>query len=731
MIEKQQDEFDMNDEETRNESSVKRISIKNIYLDPNNYRLIHEKDFVEVSDERIKDDTVARRTFRMLAGERNQNIQDLIDSFLANGYLPVDQIQVRELPEKGYVVVEGNRRIAALKHILHEHEQKYIDLGKLGIEIFSRIPVVLYNDAGELHHLTLMALKHISGNKKWKEWNQAKLLQRMHSKFFIGEEEICRRIGISKVELRRSLRALAFVEQYKKSDYGDQFDESKFPIFREVIKNSAMKDWLNWNDEIYSAGDTNHADIFFSLISREPISEEDDDGQVTYGEQYQEPAINKRDDIYTLSRLLTDRRAFDILVKTRNLQMAYQASDLVIQTQQDFLVESVSRDINTLGGLSIRGENLLSIENALGKLQSIIDRTRSTGLIGVEQKNIFHDRIDSHFTSLMIHDYKKLKNIRIDTLSRINIFAGINNTGKTTLLEAVYLLSHQNDFDGLLNIMRLRAKEAADRLDPEWFLEQIPDSIHISGKFDNQDTNISTLHYFEESPTFDKTRYMQTVELTANHGTHKQESLTRIFLGRQRETLADSIKLLCPVVFSSPFFLNEPHRYARFYHQSVQSKSLPQIIEFLRREMLPSINDIRLIDARQRFIVDDNKFDRGVDIAVYGEGLQRIFFLSLMFSAAKNGIVLIDEFENAIHAKLIARYTPFIHELAVTFNAQLFMTSHSKECIDAFIENSKNPEYYSFYALVENEEKIIVRYYDGQKFQKLLKAGNVDLRKAR
>ena len=73
---------------------------------------MHEPEYVEVPPEQIRDKTVARRTFRLLAGERNQNIQDLIESFRANGYLPVDQIQVRDLGDGGYVVVEGNRRIA-------------------------------------------------------------------------------------------------------------------------------------------------------------------------------------------------------------------------------------------------------------------------------------------------------------------------------------------------------------------------------------------------------------------------------------------------------------------------------------------------------------------------------------------------------------------------------------------------------------------------------------------
>ena len=75
------------------------VSLRNLFLDPNNYRLINELDYVEVPESDFKDKTVIRRTMRLLSGDKNQNIQDLIDSFKANGYLPVDQIQVRKLED--------------------------------------------------------------------------------------------------------------------------------------------------------------------------------------------------------------------------------------------------------------------------------------------------------------------------------------------------------------------------------------------------------------------------------------------------------------------------------------------------------------------------------------------------------------------------------------------------------------------------------------------------------
>ncbi|MDM8562440.1 hypothetical protein QUF54_03710 [Candidatus Marithioploca araucensis] len=77
------------------------------------------------------------------------------------------------------------------------------------------------------------------------------------------------------------------------------------------------------------------------------------------------------------------------------------------------------------------------IESMLGRLQSIINRAKASSLVGVEQKTLFHERIDAHFSELSVSNYKRLQNLRISKLSRINLFTGINNSGKTTLKQSI------------------------------------------------------------------------------------------------------------------------------------------------------------------------------------------------------------------------------------------------------------------------------------------------------
>ncbi|MBW1615629.1 MAG: hypothetical protein JRJ49_03650, partial [Deltaproteobacteria bacterium] len=64
-------------------------------------------------------------------------------------------------------------------------------------------------------------------------------------------------------------------------------------------------------------------------------------------------------------------------------------------------------------------------------------------------------------------------------------------------------------------------------------------------------------------------------------------------------------------------------------------------------------------------------------------------------------------------------------------NTQVFLTTHSKECIDAFVKNIPQINKLSAYALVEDKKSITVREFEGKEFKRLIEAGNVDLRKAR
>ncbi|HAT1524263.1 TPA: hypothetical protein I8W80_003986, partial [Aeromonas hydrophila] len=87
------------------EHTDKDYSLGSLYLDPNNYRFIDKDEYIPVSDVDITDPRIQKRTAILVAGKRNEEIKDLLDSLKQNGYLPADQIQIKKISDKKYLVV--------------------------------------------------------------------------------------------------------------------------------------------------------------------------------------------------------------------------------------------------------------------------------------------------------------------------------------------------------------------------------------------------------------------------------------------------------------------------------------------------------------------------------------------------------------------------------------------------------------------------------------------------
>ena len=155
----------------------KKIStnLKNFYLDPNNYRFVDHKEYKKVAQKNILDVKIQQRTRNFISGKNREGVKDLLDSFKANGFLEVDVIQLKDLGNNKYLVLEGNRRVTALK-ILKKDYDNGLDIGKFSPETFKKVPSFIHENEDDATHRIIMGLKHISGNKKWPAINQAQLI---------------------------------------------------------------------------------------------------------------------------------------------------------------------------------------------------------------------------------------------------------------------------------------------------------------------------------------------------------------------------------------------------------------------------------------------------------------------------------------------------------------------------------------------------------------------------
>lgn len=365
----------------------KRVLLRNLYLDPNNYRLRSKPQYKEISDltdDKITGQALQQRTFNIISGKNNIEIRDLIDSFTTNGLLKVDNILVRKLDnDKGYVVIEGNRRIAALK-VIQESFNEGFDIGNLDAKIFSDsldedagIEVITYNYKNPDEYLVLMGLRHVSGNKKWDRYNQAKLIAELSDNgYSVGE--ISNKLGISnKRVVQQQLDAYYAIQGFLNDESSYESTSSfnphdRFMIFVEVLLKRNVHSWLGWDTNKKEFLKKENLKRFYTWITPAYQIPDDEDAGLNDGEIL-EPIIVNHKEIRLLNEIIEDEESIERMEETRDIQEAIEQNEGY--TKKKFSkelkrAENILKNIKFGPSLELETNDITSLEN----IKKITDR---------------------------------------------------------------------------------------------------------------------------------------------------------------------------------------------------------------------------------------------------------------------------------------------------------------------------------------------------------------------
>ena len=724
-------------EQTRSERQT--VSLSRLYLDPNNFRFVDHPGYRPVPPERVFDADVQRRTTNIVLGRQQENVRDLVASIKANGWLDIDPILVQRADTGRFLVVEGNRRVATLKYLQRRHEEGVVDLGKLDSTRFSGLPVVLYRDAGDRDRLVMMGLHHISGKRRWPAINRARAMEQLLPHFQDDADAVCRALGVSKREFNLSVRTLALVRAYTESDYGDQLQSDQYNLFREVLKSEDIRTWLGWDHAARAASNQSNLNRLFSWMARDAEADErEEDGQDIDVRSTSDPVITTGGHVRELAKIIADPKAVSRLDETRSLQEATLSSDLLVRSEIDGAFKSCDRGIQKLGSRigELASRELDRVEQLIGRLQGLVlaRRRQPPGAGRRLPWQPFNEITHSRFSCISVKSYRGIGGLTLDSPGRVNLIVGVNNAGKTSLLEAIYLLAHQNDERALLDAIRWRGRVEGDP--PSiWLVEQLPHLASISGCFDRIPNNRTRVEFkvaSEPEPDVeDQTSFLSKLAIESSYGEHAQDTDVVFFGDRPRRTRFKGQHWLCRSAFTSPFSANSPETLARCNKESLEAGTKRQLIDFIRERVDPGLRNIELADRFNRFLVSHDEFDRAPDLAAFGEGLRRVFEIGLLFADVCGGVLLVDEFENAIHTGLLVEFTRLVQDLAADLNVQVFLSTHSKEAIDAFVLNGNRTDDVVGYAINRSGDGAKARRYDGNRLRKLHDAVDFDLRGVR
>lgn len=142
------------------------------------------------------------------------DVQELVQSIAASGFFPHESLIVTE--EKGkMIVIEGNRRLAALKVLLNPEmaAERNLAIPEISDEARKKLETVPALLSDRESSWRFLGFKHVNGPAKWTSYAKAVYIANVHKKYGISLAEMAEQIGDRHNTVQRMYRGLMVLEQ--------------------------------------------------------------------------------------------------------------------------------------------------------------------------------------------------------------------------------------------------------------------------------------------------------------------------------------------------------------------------------------------------------------------------------------------------------------------------------------------------------------------------------------
>jgi hypothetical protein len=341
--------------------------------------------------------------------------------------------------------------------------------------------------------------------------------------------------------------------------------------------------------------------------------------------------------------------------------------------------------------------------------------------------------MEKQLESLTIHRFRGLRDLELSGLGDVNLFVGENNSGKTTVLEAISTHCRPLDiFEWLDTSERREIKTARTSvLDTlKWLFPQVdvPEGtlytgetfISGSGCFPVLESRATFSEFVGIASSFKVEEALPLREREADYFL----DLDSKRWGANLE-LATVIRVVQPALFdrsptteiSETFQLWEDERFT--VRKAPPGPLLPvaaitPVSHRVEQIHIKLLTEATLKDVKNKVLQVVQLIDPGVQdleilsrggirsalyvrheevglapLSALGDGVRRTLMMALTLSLVKGGVLLIDEIETAIHKSALSRVFGWLVKACSDNNVQLFATTHSLEAVDAMLKVKK------------------------------------------
>ena len=356
--------------------------------------------------------------------------------------------------------------------------------------------------------------------------------------------------------------------------------------------------------------------------------------------------------------------------------------------------------------------------------------------------------MDKHFyETLKIEKFRGIKSLEIDDLARVNLFVGRNNCGKTSVLEAAFLLTGMSNpafLVGMENLRGLNLNESS-HLRNFFYCQKYTEGFRLFGKqkTESRELNVSPI-YENFNVGQNSARVRDTIEKYTLSSTAEQslDGLKFIFTpskkSRQYEATMRSVRSGDPP-FS--FQLDEEYEEYKentpfwFLGQQYDPNVVDRMLTEKRKDVLvgylqdieSKVQDMRI--GLDGIVMVDIGMDNFLPINHLGGGMVRILNILSYTHSEKNGIVMIDEVENGLHVSSIKYMWDMVLESSKQNNTQIFMTTHSSDVIKglSMVLKDKSDSVACFWLSKFDDDRIKAYRYSPDGIKNALDVG-IDIR---